>query len=43
MLHEAQRHPEQHRSLCVRVFGFSEYFVSLSPAAQDELIARTRL
>jgi formate C-acetyltransferase len=42
-LEEAQRHPEQHRSLCVRVFGFSEYFVSLSPAAQEELIARTRL
>lgn len=42
-LRDAQRQPERHRSLCVRVFGFSEYFIALSSEAQEELIARTRL
>jgi formate C-acetyltransferase len=38
----ARAHPERHRSLCVRVAGFSEYFCALSPAAQQELIDRTQ-
>ncbi len=40
-LREAQRHPEQHRELIVRVAGYSDYFCDLSQALQDEIIART--
>jgi trans-4-hydroxy-L-proline dehydratase len=40
-LREAQRHPEQHRDLIVRVAGYSDYFCDLSRALQDEIIART--
>lgn len=38
---DARKNPKQHPSLCVRVTGFSEYFVALSPAIQDDVIART--
>jgi pyruvate-formate lyase len=38
---EAQRHPEQHRDLVVRVAGYSAYFVQLTKAVQDEIINRT--
>ena len=40
-LADARKNPKQHASLCVRVTGFSEFFVSLSPAMQDDVIART--
>lgn len=40
---EAQKHPELHRDLIVRVCGFSARFVSLSKRWQDEVIARHRL
>ncbi len=40
---DAQRHPERHRDLIVRVCGFSARFVSLSKRWQDEVIARHRL
>ncbi len=40
-LEEARRHPEEYRSLCVRITGFSEYFVSLSPDSQCDIIGRT--
>ncbi len=40
-LREAQRHPEEHRDLIVRVAGYSDYFCDLSRALQDEIIART--
>jgi len=40
-LREAQRHPEAHRDLIVRVAGYSDYFCDLSPALQDEIISRT--
>jgi len=40
-LREAQRHPEQHRDLIVRVAGYSDYFHSLGRSLQDEIIART--
>lgn len=40
---EAQKHPEQHRDLIVRVCGFSARFTSLSKRWQDEVIARHRL
>ncbi len=38
---DAQRHPEQHRDLVVRVAGYSAYFVQLTKAVQDEIIGRT--
>jgi len=37
----AQKHPEQYRSLIVRVAGYSDYFCDLSITLQDEIIART--
>jgi len=37
----AQSRPEEYRSLCVRITGFSEYFIALSPEAQADVIART--
>jgi formate C-acetyltransferase len=37
----AQEHPEQYRSLIVRVAGYSDYFCDLSKTLQDEIIART--
>ncbi|MBN1668847.1 MAG: glycyl radical protein [Anaerolineales bacterium] len=40
-LRAAQRNPEQYRSLIVRVAGYSDYFCDLSPALQEEIIART--
>jgi formate C-acetyltransferase len=40
-LREAQAHPAEHRDLIVRVAGYSDYFCDLSPALQDEIIART--
>ncbi len=41
-LREAQRHPEEHRDLIVRVAGYSDYFLDLSKALQDEIISRTQ-
>lgn len=38
----AQEIPEKYRSLRVRVSGFSDYFVFLNKALQDEIIARTK-
>jgi formate C-acetyltransferase len=40
-LKQAQKHPDQHRDLIVRVAGYSDYFCDLSRALQDEIIART--
>ena len=40
-LRAAQRNPEQHRNLIVRVAGYSDYFCDLTPALQEEIIART--
>lgn len=40
-LRQAQQHPEQFRSLIVRVAGYSDYFCDLSKTLQDEIIART--
>ena len=41
MLRAAQKNPGQYRDLVVRVAGFSEFFVNLTPAMQEEIIART--
>ncbi len=38
---DAQKHPENHRDLVVRVAGYSAYFVQLSKTVQDEIIGRT--
>jgi pyruvate formate-lyase/glycerol dehydratase family glycyl radical enzyme len=40
-LREAQRDPEGHRDLIVRVAGYSDYFCDISRALQDEIISRT--
>jgi pyruvate formate-lyase/glycerol dehydratase family glycyl radical enzyme len=40
-LRDAQKHPEQHRDLIVRVAGYSDYFCDLGKALQDEIISRT--
>jgi pyruvate formate-lyase/glycerol dehydratase family glycyl radical enzyme len=40
-LRAAQEHPEQYRTLVVRVAGYSDYFVRLSRDLQDEIISRT--
>ncbi|MDR0498344.1 MAG: glycyl radical protein [Holophagales bacterium] len=40
-LREAQRNPETHRDLIVRVAGYSDYFCDLSLALQEEIIKRT--
>ncbi|HEY3329793.1 MAG TPA: pyruvate formate lyase family protein [Capsulimonadaceae bacterium] len=38
---DARVNPDAHRDLIVRIGGYSEYFVWLSPALQDSVIART--
>jgi pyruvate formate-lyase/glycerol dehydratase family glycyl radical enzyme len=40
-LRAAQRQPEKHRDLIVRVAGYSDYFCDLTKGLQDEIIART--
>ncbi len=37
---EAKAHPEDHRDLIVRVWGWSGYFCDLSPEYQDHVISR---
>jgi formate C-acetyltransferase len=39
-LREAQRHPERHRNLIVRVWGWSGYFCELEEPYQNHIIAR---
>lgn len=41
VLIDAQKHPEQHKDLIVRVAGYSSQFISLAKSIQDDLIART--
>jgi formate C-acetyltransferase len=43
VLRDAQRHPEKHAGLLVRVSGFCARFNDLSPETQDELIARAQM
>ncbi|WP_317636620.1 glycyl radical protein [Xylocopilactobacillus apicola] len=38
---DAQKHPDQHRDLIVRVAGYSAFFVGLSKETQDDIIERT--
>lgn len=39
-LRAAQQNPDQYRDLVVRVAGFSEFFVNLTPEMQEDIIAR---
>ncbi len=41
VLLEAKTHPENYRTLMVRVAGYSDYFVDLDPVIQDEIIRRS--
>jgi formate C-acetyltransferase len=40
---DAQKHPEQYGDLVIRVAGLAAYFVDLTKAVQDQIIARTEL
>jgi formate C-acetyltransferase len=37
---DAKVHPEKHKNLIVRVWGWSGYFCELAPEYQDQIIAR---
>ena len=41
-LRDAMVHPEKYQSLTVRLYGFSDYFVSLAPWQQKAIINRTK-
>jgi formate C-acetyltransferase len=41
MLRDAQKQPEKYRDLIVRVAGYSDYFVDITPDLQNEIIKRT--
>ncbi len=38
---DARENPENHRDLVVRIGGYSDFFTSLSPQMQDEIVMRT--
>ena len=40
-LEDARVHPENYKSLLVRVAGYSAYFVELSKPLQDDIMGRT--
>lgn len=40
-LREAQREPQKHRNLMVRVAGYSAYFIELDKDVQEDIIKRT--
>lgn len=40
---DAQKHPERHRHLIVRVWGWSGYFIELDKCYQDQIIRRVEL
>lgn len=40
---DAQKHPEKHRDLIVRVAGYCAFYVELCKEVQDEIISRTML
>jgi formate C-acetyltransferase len=43
VLKDAQKNPDKHKDLVVRVAGFSAYFVELHVTGQNDLIRRTEL
>ena len=40
-LRKAQKHPEDHKDLIVRVAGYSDYFNDLGDELQEEIIRRS--
>lgn len=42
-LRDAQVHPADHKDLMVRVFGFTDYFISLNKEQQQEIVDRDTL
>ena len=42
-LRDAQRHPERHRDLMVRITGYSAAFVDMTRQAQNEIIRREEM
>ena len=40
-LRSAQKNPEKHRDMVVRIGGFSAYFVHLTREVQDDVITRS--
>jgi pyruvate formate-lyase/glycerol dehydratase family glycyl radical enzyme len=40
-LRDAQERPREHKNLVVRVAGYSAFFTTLAPEAQNDIIART--
>jgi formate C-acetyltransferase len=40
ILKDAKIHPERHKNLIVRVWGWSGYFCELAPEYQDHIILR---
>lgn len=40
LMHDAQLHPEKHRQLVVRIWGWSAYFVELDKEYQDHVMRR---
>ncbi|MGE5530936.1 MAG: pyruvate formate lyase family protein, partial [Bacteroidota bacterium] len=38
---DARENPQNHRDLVVRIGGYSDFFTSLSPEMQDEIVRRT--
>ena len=40
---QAQKEPQKHRDLIVRVAGYSAFFVELCSEVQDEIISRSTL
>ena len=38
---DAIEHPDRYPTLTVRMYGFSEYFVNLSPCQQQAVLSRT--
>jgi formate C-acetyltransferase len=43
ILLDAQKHPEKHRDLLIRVAGYTAFFVELGKEVQDEIIGRTAI
>jgi formate C-acetyltransferase len=42
ILRDAQKHPENHQDLIVRIAGFSAYYIDMAKEVQDQLIIRTK-
>ena len=42
-LRAAQKNPQFYKDLCVRVTGYSAYFVQMSKTAQEEIILRSEI